>query len=234
MTKKLLLVGFLASALSAQGAIILGWNFDGGITSTSVNPATVDAGLNSQPAVANTGLTVAGGNNGGTAWGGFRAHLETSISSALTANDYFSFTIDPKAGNSVDLDSFTISVAAREGETEGRVHSFGIYSSLDGFASQIGTAQSTPAGTIAYNVLSFDLSSLPTITSSTSFRLAAINTSAQVGQNPAQDFKVFWIGSTETGVSDIAFNGVVAVPEPSTIALFFGLAVCGLAFWRRK
>lgn len=227
MTKKLLLVGFLASALSAQGAIILGWNFDGGITSTSVNPATVDAGLNSQPAVANTGLTVAGGNNGGTAWGGFRANTAASLDAALAANDYFSFTIDPQAGNSVDLDSFTISVAAREGQTENRIHSFGIYSSLDGFTSQIGTAQSTPAGTIAYNVLSFDLSSLPTITSSTGFRLAAIN-------DAALDFKVFFVGSTETGVSDIAFNGVVAVPEPSTIALFFGLAVCGLAFWRRK
>jgi len=211
LTSILSLAIILAFAFPANAqTVLLGWDFDGGATGTSQAPTTIDSSVNSTSLALGSGLPNAGGNDGGIAWGS-RANTQNSFSSALGNDDFLSFTVEP-SGDPVELGELRLSVSSREGEVDGTTHSFALFSDADSFASQIGNAVTTPAGTTDYTAMTIDLGGL-TVSSSTEFRLATFNSSGN-------DFHVFRFGSTDSAFNDVQLT---AVPEPASIALILGL-----------
>jgi hypothetical protein len=212
-----LLVG--PAALSAE--VLTSWNFDGGVSGSNGTPSETDPLLISNDVTRGAGLATAGGTGKQEdAWEGIRDYTAESLSAALTAEDYLTFTVEPVTGATVDLSQFTISLRLREGQNE--TASFAMF---DEAGTQVGATQSTTLGEPVYALYTIDMSSAPTISTSTSFRLAFI-TSDQGAYN------VTYIGSTDEGINDIAFEGT-AVPEPATMALLGLGAVVGIRRRRR-
>lgn len=228
---KRLLVSLAVAALgtvSTQATVLVGWNFDGGNSNASVLSTFHDSAIVQASTITKAaGLDIAGGNNGGTAWGGFRNHTAATPAAALEANDYFEFTVTPVFGGSFQITSLDLSVASREAETESRTHTFTLFSSADGFANALGSATTAPLIT-AYQALSINTDFLPVSSTAVTYRLAAT-----MNGTPA-DFKVFWFGSSATGVNDIQVNGLI--PEPGTYAMIAGVLTLVLAtgFRRRR
>lgn len=213
-------------AVSSQAAVLIGWNFDGGNNTASVASSFNNSSIVLSSTISRAaGLDIAGGTNGSSAWGGFKNHTGADAAAALSANDFFEFTVAPVVSGTFQMTSLDLSVAAREGETENRTHTFTLFSNLDGYSTPIGSATTAP-GTTAYQALTINTGSLAVSSSAVTYRLAAT-----MSGTPG-DFKVFWLGSTATGVNDIQINGVI--PEPSTYAMIAGALALGLVAYRRR
>ena len=169
---------------------------------TGTNPNTANPYTTGQVVFA--GLTVSGigrgmGINGDNANDRYSAkNWNTTV---LGINNYFTLKLTPDAGNSLNLLNFVYTgQASGTGPT-----AFAFRSSIDTFASDIGTPTATGA------TISLLSGSFQNLSSATEFRLYGWGAS----------------GSTGTfSVNDFAFNGsITAVPEPSSIALV-GLMCC--------
>ncbi len=125
---------------------------------------------------------------------------ENSLAAAIADNDYFSFTITPNAGYNIDFVSFVYtSQVANNGPTN-----FAFRSSVDNFATNIGT----PTGTGA--TISLSAAAYQNIITPITFRLYAWG-----AQTPNNAF----------GINDFVFNG--AVPLPIELTAFRAEAIDG-------
>jgi hypothetical protein len=175
---------------------------------TDSNPSASNPYTTGQTVSAN--LTVSGigrgsGLSGNTGSGRYNA---TSWSlSSLDANDYFTWTLTPNSGFEIDLNSF---VYTGQRSTTGP-SSFAFRSSLDSFASNIGSPSATGA-TISLSAASFQ-----NITAPITFRLYA------------------WGGSNAAGtfsVNDFTFDGsisplVIADIDPASTSTIFPARLVG-------
>ncbi len=169
---------------------------------TGTNPNTVNPYTAGQIVFA--GLTVSGIGRG-TGIGGTNAddryNANSWNTSALDANAYFTFSLTPNAGNSLNFTNF-----AYTGQASGTGPTvFAFRSSLDAFVADIGATTATGA------TVSLSGGSFQNLSSATEFRLYGWGAS----------------GSTGTfSVNEFTFNGsITAVPEPNSIALV-GLMCC--------
>lgn len=159
---------------------------------TGTNPNTSNPYTTGQTVSAN--ITVSGIGRGTGITGtsaNDRYNANDWNSASLNANDYFTFTLTPAANYEIDFVSFVYNgQASGSGPT-----SFAVRSSVDGFASNIGTASSS--GTIS------------------------LSAAAYQNRTTAIEFRIYaWGASQSTGtfsVNDFTFNGAIsAVPTSCT------------------
>jgi hypothetical protein len=133
----------------------------------------------------------------------------TSQAAAVTANDYFTFTITPTAGIAFNVSSLSFDYANYSSSTF-PVENFFVRSSADGFANNLAaavTASAASAGTFSTATINLSgNSSLQNVTSTLEFRLYVYDSTSTSGRGALVD--------------NIVVNGTTAaVPEPATTAL---------------
>jgi hypothetical protein len=141
--------------------------------------------------------------------------LATDPSQAVANNQFFQFNIAPDAGMELDMSSITFD-AARGGASTPR--GWVVRSSLDGFASDIGTdvVPSQNPNLTAFGIDLSGLSLFQNVTSQVTFRI--------YGYAPTTGVGMFY--------DNIAVHGSVqAVPEPGTLAV---LGIGALVALRRR
>jgi len=139
-----------------------------------------------------------------------------TLASTLDPNDYFSVTLSPNSGFSLDLTSIVFD----ERRSGTGIREWSLFSSADNFATGI-TSVSVPDNTDTRTQNTVNLgSSFTGLTDTTEFR---------------------WYGfSAESGVGtwrldNVVLNGsITAVPEPSTYALATAVVLIGFGIVRRK
>jgi len=219
-----LLASFLALAacLEAQ-AQIAAWEIAGTNASTSnPKPATTLAGfIDSASLTLGSAITASAAADtfGGS---GFNS---TSLSSAITGNQFLSFTITPSSGHAVSLSSLTLLSGVSSATTSFHGE---VLSSATGFATGASLHSysfSTTSAPLQSITLS-GVSALQNVTGPVEFRI--------YGWRDNAGSSTFRLRSL-TG-SDLVLNGTVsAVPEPSTYAAILGaLTLAGVVMQRRR
>ena len=125
-----LLIALIATA-SGYSADLAKWSFSA-LTGTSANAPVTSIDTSVQSASPIT-------RGGGLTAGSFTAALSSSAwttSTSFDAGDYYEFTITPGAGNILNID--TLSFA--EGRSSTGIRNFELRSSLDSYATTVGTA----------------------------------------------------------------------------------------------
>lgn len=142
---------------------------------------------------------------------------------AVTANDYFTFTLTPVPGGQMSLTSLTFDIANFTNDGTFSAISFFVRSSTNGFSSNVGVTQNVLAG------------------SNGVFQAATISLSAAAFQNVSSpiEFRIY----LQDGVTDPDRGGLIdnvtvngtAIPEPATYMLFgVGLLICAQQFRKRR
>ncbi len=223
------------AAISAKGAILSQWTFDAISTAPSNVIAGATAGNFSTPGtfpgttgpVAST--TVSG--VGGTAPYVFGAGgLSTSEASAITDNDFYTFTLTPTVGNAVSFSAVSFYGWANTGFNADS-YTFFVRSNqtgnttLDTFTQTIELANATsPSGTSQFSINLSGVAALQNVSSATTFTIGVyVNGLPAVG-NLAGNMRI----------DGIQLDGTVgAVPEPLS-PILSGLGLGLLAIRRRR
>lgn len=161
-----MLVCLSLTAVKAQTGL-LGWDFVGEGGQSSVSAATVATGVStsSPSTVASLGPGATAMNyleNGLTA----RSLTSTTLSGAIAADDYISFTITPASGKSVTITSIKLRPVSQN-----RQRSFSLFSSQDGFSQGDVIATITANGGYNMPLQTIAVSGHTDITTATEFRV---------------------------------------------------------------
>jgi hypothetical protein len=223
---------------TAKAAVIVAWDAKpGNTTLSSATASTLDPNL-----VGSVTLNLGPGFNansyGGSTFGGY-ATTDTSsgLASANSAGTYWSFTLNPAAGNQVQVDSVIVN---RNIENQSNLHGLftwqgtpattvNLASSLDSYGSSLGSASVIVSGLDA-GYFTLNLNTPFITTSPVTFRIAISENFGwkSIGLSPDS----FWDPAQEQ--SALVINGAVtAIPEPSTYALVMG-GIATLLLIRRR
>lgn len=227
-----LLAGLLSmTAYTAQADLIASWmnagtRFPYPMAATTLDSALADSGTVVLGAGLNQAWNNAAAENGLLTVG----YNTTTLAAAITANDYFSFTLDV-GSNFVDFDSITAYAKAQNAAADVYLLSSATgWADTDSLAS-FATVDGTAGG--QGDLWEIDLSGvseLQTITGSVEFRFYYVTKSTATPSNFT--FAGFRNPNSQDVIPDIAFYGTV--PEPSTYAAIAGLLALGLAVMRRR
>jgi hypothetical protein len=194
----------VVSGLSAQAAILAGYNFQ-----NTLSPNVVGSGLTAGAVAVGTGLDDSFAGNAGD-----RDLRLTGFSTAGTLspanNDFLSFTLTADTGLALDVNTISFLVRDRANGPD----TLQLRSSLDGFSASLGEV--TPPS--SFGTRSFTLGSGFDSVAGVEFRLygyAAENVNGRLR------------------LDDLAIDGAV-VPEPHEYAAAAGVALLGFAAWRRR
>jgi PEP-CTERM motif len=229
----------LASPSSAD--VITGWDFSpltGGAGNWGASPLTPTqtlAGVTSGGLVRGSGiLTPAGSSAAARAWGG-TDFLSTSLATAVTNNDFITFTVAPTTGNTLslsDIGAYNIRRSATGSSTGQWQYAVG-----GGTFSNLGTpitwgATTSAAGNAQSAIVLSGIPELQSIVAGTdvTFRLAFWGGTSTGGTSYLND-------PLNSPVLDFLLNGTLqagaVIPEPGTLALI-ALGVAALVACRRK
>lgn len=126
----------------------------------------------------------------------------TSATTAKTANDYYEFTLTPNAGYNASLTDLKLDFASYG---SGGSRSFAVFSSIDSFATSIGTANASGTS-FATTTISLSAASFQNLTSAVTFRIYIWDDQNNSGKGSLLD--------------NVILDGTLAaVPEPSTWAM---------------
>lgn len=229
----------LCSSVATQAADSLIYGFNGQSLSPTATPAYLDA---TNISFGSTGFATNTTVDLGNPAPGILANADTELNArtaadALTKNDYISFTITPDVGTLFDATGLKIDALALNGSAglsgSTTEYSFGLYSSMDGWAStsdMIGSPQSVSFTSTAngrqlgnWTTQTFDITSLTGLSEDTEFRLYV------------------WVsditGTTPNNNRRLALDNITlfTIPEPSSLALTIaGFAVLTTLARRRS
>lgn len=226
----------LVAATAVRADVLALWQNDD--VSGSDTNATVDsthADISASLLAFGAGLGPAAGWN--TSLSSFAHTLTSSLSAAVAANDYFTFTLTPGAGKQVSYSSIYNLIAMNAGGSAplDSAIEFTLMSSLTGFTASDGLASfiavhddATGSGaqdnTHTYDVSG--VSALQNVGSAVEFRLYT-HTSSGTPNRMAIGHIFF-----NDGADDLRVDGTV-IPEPATLGLV-GFFAAGMLWIRRK
>lgn len=228
-TPALLLAFSACFVLVSQGAVLLTYNFQTtGTTNNALSAAntiapttnyavsdfTAGAGLQGNVVDSNPVFTITGFSTTGSVDGNTR-HMFVRVggtdgatqAAAITANDYYSFTISPTAGFALNLSSLAFDLTRGTSTAEVFVRT-----SLDSFGTSIFADNSSPTGTTISPVTSVALgSSYQNITAPFEVRFYFADNTTSTTTNSIVNSRL----------DNIVLNGdLVAIPEPGASLLF--------------
>ena len=202
-------------AKSSDAAIIAQWDFTGqpGNQVSTVGSSLI-AGLTVGDLTRGSGVSLSSTTNSvnSSAW---------TTSSGIDPNDYYQFSLAPTAGYGVSL----ASVAFAERRSLTGIRTFELRSSLDSFAAAIpGTITGVPDDDLVRNQPLLLGTPFTNLTTEVTFRLYGYSAESGAGT---------WRLQNHTTFGGLVLDGtVVAVPEPSTIAILVLLS--GTWWWRDR
>ncbi len=196
-------------AVSASGQIVV-YDFTGEPGDQASTAATINAANLTAAAVSR-----GSGLNAANATGSINSSGWTTGTS-LDANDYYGWSLTPADGYSLNLTEIRFT----ERRSASGILSWELRSSLDGFASAVGSATVPDNESSRTQTVSLD-SSFSGIAATVEFRLYGFNAESAAGT---------WRLS---GASGLEVYGSV-VPEPHEYAALAGLGLLGFAVWRRS
>jgi len=150
-----------------------------------------------------------------------------TLNDAVTAEDYLTFTLTPEAGMKFDFtgQDLTFDLQIFHGSSTGLVTStlsVGLFTSADSFTSQVGST-----ATLEY--VDPDLDASQSGFTGQSISLSALGS---LDTDEAVEFRLYFYRDTTGGtgtvsnrfgdIDNIAVNGAVVIPEPSTFGLLMG------------
>ena len=213
-----------AFTVSARADILANYSFDGSVrTSFDDDPNSTASAFSDGAGFA--GLIDATRGNSAPSIGVDTSQTDANTNAgAVTANDYFTFTITPAGGFALNLTNLSVDYANYTNDGTFPAVSFFLRSSINNFSSNIGTTVNVTAGSNG-------------VFANTSFTLTGAtfqNVSSPI------EFRLY----VQDGIADpdrgILFDNVIlngtAVPEPSTYAMMgLGAALLvGFQRFRRK
>ncbi len=223
-------VGLMTSA-SLSAATIAQYTF-----ALDLSATTVDANITANAFTVGAGI--AGAGRSGTSASLFARASVTDASNvissttAIGANDYFSFSVGANSGFEMDLTSITFDLGyTRNGNHTGKQFTTYVLSSIDGFTSSALLGFDTVDVTVDGGSLQYPNSTatislagaqFQDLTSSTEFRL-------YIADNTGGSDYIHRI-------DNVTLNGevVTVVPEPGNFALIGGLLALGWVMIRRR
>jgi len=199
----LAVVAILTIAAAAHADMLVAWDFNGYVGSEAVGTSTTVNANMEDPAYITRGAGAVPALNGGR----FNANnwTETSLANAITAEDYFTWTInaDPGYVFAVTNVAFNFQRSSTGGQD------WALRSSADGFATDIQTWSALGNG-------SYNTDTVLGSASSLEFRFYGYNGSSTAGT----------AGFEGTGDDLTVYGTLAAIPEPTTLALLAaGLAL---------
>jgi hypothetical protein len=211
-------------AASANADVLANYSFDGSVrTSFDTNSETTASPFSDGPGFASL-LDATRGNSAPSISVDTAQTDGNTNAAAVTANDYFTFTITPAGGFALNLTNLSIDYANYTNDGTFPAISFFVRSSINNFSANIGsTVNVTAASAGAFANTSFNLTgaAFQNVTTPIEFRIYV------------QD----GIADPDRGIllDNIILNGT-AVPEPSTYAMI-GLGatlLVGMQRFRRR
>lgn len=220
--KKLVLVSLLALiAPLLNGQVLVEWDFDGhtGIGDLAGNLGTnVTGGILTR----GTGATPVSVNDLFAAQG-FAASLD--LAGAISAQDYFSFSVNSNAGQPLNLTSLTYYMTKQNANSP---DNFAVFTSVAGFTAgnQIGTFSNIGNGGFGGSLDLSTKAELQGVSGPIQVRIYAYGAATGGAEN-------LYVGFGNQLGNDLVLNGEV-IPEPSTYALIFGGLALGVVLIKRR
>lgn len=216
MSRKLVvsisLTAFLAAA-SLHAGVVANYSFTSGRASTDSDPnstaSTFDGGPGFQSgSVDNSFIDTAHGNPAPSIAidSTFTDGTSGSQASALTNNDYFTFTISPMSGFPINFSSLSFDFANYSSTSTFPTENFFVRSSADNFGANLASAvTATAISAGAFSSTTIDLSS----------KAALQNVTTPI------EFRIYVYDSTNTAGRGALLDNITvnSVPEPSTWAM---------------
>ncbi|MGI9114465.1 MAG: PEPxxWA-CTERM sorting domain-containing protein [Chthoniobacterales bacterium] len=205
-------VALIAAGGLAYGDVVANYNFTSGRASTDTDPnsvaSTFDGGPGFQTAgVDNSFIDPLHGNSAPSIAIDATFTDGTTQGQAITANDYYTFTISPVAG-ALSFTSLSFDYANYSSSTF-PTENFFVRSSADNFSANLAgavTAAQASAGTFGNaSVILSSIAGLQNVTAPIEFRIYVYDSTSTAGRGALLD--------------NITLNGFAPVPEPSTWAM---------------
>ncbi len=217
MKKLLAVVVILGLSAVSHADLLVGFDFTGYAGNEPVGTSTVAAANMTDPAYISRGAGLVASANGN----GFRANnfASADVAAAITANDYFTWSIACDPGYSFSATNISFNWAY----SSTGPNNMSLRSSVDGFAADVGTYAAVANG-------------------------AVLSTALNLANQSAIEFRLYGYGNTATG-GTAGFDGsttavagfltiegtVMAIPEPATFGMMgLGLAIAMFLRWRRN
>ncbi len=241
-TTSLILAGIFGTAMASQGAwVIADYNFNTAVDADKLNDTALSgavdasvfdlgAGLNNNTtqSIIDNATTYDDGGGGvqNSIFGEANAlgfdQSPGTLANAIIQNDYLEFSIAPEAGRSIDLGE--LSWVQYRWHNNRTLDEWGVFTSLDGFASTPGAGDAFETGKVSAAVGAWDDESVDfagtTLTDADTLTIRLYVYGASQGQS----------SNSNSGFDSFSLT---AVPEPSSTALL-GLGGLALALRRRR
>ncbi len=194
-------------------------SFDSVDTDTDTTAGALSVGSGLTPFTNDAANSFDGGPSLGGSLANFGFSTNGSLATAISNNDYISFSLDAGA-NTVDFTQLTFQLRANGGGANS-ANEYAVFSDIGGFTLGSDIASGAHSGAADFELQTLDLTSLTNVTGETEFRIYLFGANGG-GANSA------------TIYDNIDLQGTVTVvPEPTSTALL-GLGACALFLRRRR
>lgn len=206
-------LGLFTGAITTQAATILA---DYPFTGSSLASTDASANWDTTALGSGGGVPLAFDNSVGNPAPSLALSMGNINDGTFLDDDYYVLTITPDAGWSIDFTSFSFDINKISGGANVDAR---LYSSIGGFTAGQELGTFSASATNSWYSPSFDISSLPSVSTATEFRLYLLTTGT--------------FGANQIKLDNLQIEGTPGqIPEPASMVML-GLGLLGLITRRR-